>query len=31
MIHKVIIIKKKKKKKEYMNETRTPAAELEDL
>ena len=31
MVHKVIIIKDGLVKKEYMNETRTPAAELEDL
>lgn len=31
MVHKVIIIKDGLIKKEYVNETRTPAAELEDL
>ena len=31
MVHKVILIKDGLVKKEYMNETRTPAAELEDL
>ena len=31
MVHKVIIIKDGLVKKEYMNETRVPAAELEDL
>lgn len=31
MVHKVIIIRDGLVKKEYMNETRTPAAELEDL
>jgi putative ABC transport system ATP-binding protein len=31
MVHKVIIIKDGLVKKEYLNETRTPAAELEDL
>ena len=31
MVHKVIIIKDGLVKKEYMNESRTPAAELEDL
>lgn len=31
MVHKVIIIKDGLVKKEYMNENRTPAAELEDL
>jgi putative ABC transport system ATP-binding protein len=31
MVHKVIIIKDGLVKKEYINETRTPAAELEDL
>lgn len=31
MVHKVIIIKDGLVKKEYMNDTRTPAAELEDL
>ena len=31
MVHKVLIIKDGMVKKDYMNETRVPAAELEDL